>query len=556
MVRLNIVGPEIEEYLKACKENAVPFDKNLSDQCYGGLVRYYHEDEDRDPDSVRGCFLDLLFAPPNIAMKLAERFYDGDIPYALENFSNDLSDEDLNTFLKEYQAEPRPRADRQYHVVFYGVSGYTGSMIMEYLKRDCQDEDVKIAFAGRTLHKVVATRDKVLGGTKWANVDCFAADLSNAFDVERLVTSCRCVVNVAGPFMLTGGERVVEACIHYDTDYCDVSGEVPWTAKLLEFHDAAWEAGVYIVPSAAYAGGMPDVLTYAVVQEVQKRFGETTRKVHGYVEGGGDAMAPSGGTLETRAAMAKGGKKTKDIMMNPFSLGGSIQNGKREEDQDKVLSKVFCDRTINSWVSPHVYSFFETRVVRRSNYLHHRLVGGPNKGIWYGLRFNFTSYLKAENEAQALDSKASKTSVKAEEEKLKKEGKYYAPGDGPPLEELVASGAFNVMHAVAESHDTNRRVNFSIKGHDGYYETARMVTEMGLMLALDSAKLRTGKKHVRGGLLTPGIAGRDVLLKRLIRSGLGFIDWTDKKMPDAKGYENFNMKQMVIEKSADEEAKE
>lgn len=63
---------------------------------------------------------------------------------------------------------------------------HIGSMIMEFLKRDCKD-DVKVAFAGRTLHKVrpktrvcmrnlelthvlqvVAMRDKVMAGTKWA----------------------------------------------------------------------------------------------------------------------------------------------------------------------------------------------------------------------------------------------------------------------------------------------------------------------------------------------------------------------------------------------------
>ena len=34
-----------------------------------------------------------------------------------------------------------------------------------------------------------------------------------------------------------------------------MSGEIPWSAKLLEFHDVARDAGVYIVPSTAYAGG-------------------------------------------------------------------------------------------------------------------------------------------------------------------------------------------------------------------------------------------------------------------------------------------------------------
>ena len=139
-------------------------------------------------------------------------------------------------------------------MVFYGVSGYTGSLVMEYLKRECLD-DVSVCFAGRTLHKVIAMRDKVLAGTRWANCDCVSCDLKEPFEVEALVSSCRVVCNIAGPFMLTGGERLVEACIHYDTDYCDVSGEIPWSAKLLEFHDVARDAGVYIVPSTAYAGG-------------------------------------------------------------------------------------------------------------------------------------------------------------------------------------------------------------------------------------------------------------------------------------------------------------
>jgi len=546
MVRLNVVGPEIEEYFKQLDKWKKARGNEKSEVQLG--PQYYFQDPDRDEDSVRGCFLDEMFSMPNVAKRLADKFFDGDVPYMSDHF-HELSDETLTAFMMDYLVKPGPRADRKYHVVFYGMSGYTGSMIMEYLKRDCKD-DVKVAFAGRTLHKVVAMRDKVLGGTKWANADCLAANLADPLDVEALVTSCRCVANVAGPFMLTGGERLVEACIHYDTDYCDVSGEVPWTAKLMEFHDAAWEAGVYIVPSAAYAGGMPDLLTYIAVQEVQARWGETTRKVRGYVQAGGmgDALAPSGGTLQTRAAMAKGGKKAKELMMDPFALGGMIQNGTREEDQDKRLSEVFFDQTIQSWVSPHVYSFFETRVVRRSNYLHNRLVGGPNMGKWYSWAFNFSAHLVAKSEQEAHASKASKTSAKAEEEQLKAKGKYYAAGDGPPLEDLIADRIYSVFHAVAESEHTKRRVAISIKGHDGYYETARMVAEMALMLALDSPKLRTGKDHVRGGLLTPAIAGRRVYFERLLRSGLGFVDWSDlTEMPDPSDYDRFNMSPLKSE---------
>ena len=59
--------------------------------------------------------------------------------------------------------------------------------------------------------------------------------------------------------MLTGGEALVEACIQCDTDYVDVNGEIPYTARLLEWHEQALSAAVHIVPCAACAGGLPDL---------------------------------------------------------------------------------------------------------------------------------------------------------------------------------------------------------------------------------------------------------------------------------------------------------
>ena len=98
---------------------------------------------------------------------------------------------------------------------------------------------------------------------------------------------------------------------------------------------------------------------------------------------------------------------------------------------------------------------FETRVVRRSNELHRTLVGGPDKGPFYGEKLNVTVYTLMPSarprpvftssirrvchagEAAAKEFKKSgSTSTKAEEERLKKEGKYYGPGRGPPLDDL------------------------------------------------------------------------------------------------------------------------
>jgi len=522
---LEIVGPEVEAYLKEC-------DKQVKGLPPPPRRFYFKDDPDRPERSTRGCFLDALFAPEHIERRLADRFFEGDVPYMHDNLQQ-LPEKCWDDFMTHYCVDAGPRADRPFKVIFYGMSGYTGSLIMEFLKRECKDAVVgEVAFAGRTVSKVEAVRDRILAGTKWADTPCLKCNLDNPFDIERLVSSTRVVANIAGPFMLTGGERLVEACIHYDTDYTDVSGEVPYSAKLLEYHDLAWDAGVYIVPSAAFAGGMPDVGSYVVAKKIRDLYGEETRNIHGYVESKGQSsLAPSGGTLQTRAAMSGAADKwVRDVMTDPFALGGRIDNGARDEDQDRKLTQVFKCPIAQRWVAPHVYAFFETRVIRRSNWLHNQVVGGPEAGDWYGCGLNISVYALATSEAQAKEIKKGSTSVKAEEEKLKAAGKFYGAGDGPPFEDLIEARIKMVYHFVGIS-ESGKRVGVSFMGRDGYYETARVVAEMAFAMALDSPELRTGPGHVRGGVLTPGIAGRHVLPRRLRKSGMGFKDWTGGKMP-------------------------
>ena len=347
-----IVGPDMDDYFKVLKEdieeNPEPVEPPLI---------YWKDQPDRPEKSVKGCFLDELYSKDNVAKALAEKFYDGDVPY-MYDMVHDLPEDAHEEFWDGYEVEIKPRADRKYAVIFYGMSGYTGGMVMEYLKRECRDEDIQVAFAGRTLKKVEAMKEKILGGTRWAQMDCLACDLRNARQVEDLVTSTRVVANLAGPFMKTGGETLVEACIHYDADYCDVSGEIPWSCTLLEtFHDLARSKGVYIVPSAAYAGGLPDILGYVAVQKVREIFNEEVTTLRGYVgyhQEKPGLVGPSGGTLETRAAMASGDKWVREKMQDVFAVGGIIDDGGRPEDQDSNLSKISYDRTISSWLAPHV----------------------------------------------------------------------------------------------------------------------------------------------------------------------------------------------------------
>jgi hypothetical protein len=87
--------------------------------------------------------------------------------------------------------------------------------------------------------------------------------------------------------------------------------------------------------------------------------------------------------------------------------------------------------------------------------------------------------------------------------------------------------------------ESGKKVCWSIKGRDGYFETARMAVEAALAMSESGEELRSGSESVRGGVLTPGIAGKHVLFDRIRTAGMGFIDWSpgtswDGVKPDDK----------------------
>merc|ERR1719203_2737670 len=299
---------------------------------------------------------------------------------------------------------------KKYDIVFYGVSGYTGYLMMEYLKRvslKVNPEQFTFAFAGRTPSKVEEMRNREFAGTLWEDTPVMQMSYDDVFSVIDLVRSAKVIINVAGPYMLTQGEVMIDACIHMGVHYLDISGEVPWTLRVLELHKHAVAAGVTIVPSAASAGGFPDLGVLLAAKEMKTKYGEELRKAICYQSGGGAAQTASGGTLKTRSAMATAGDEVRAEMANPFSMGGFIPDrdrwgvkycniefgtGKctpkmRQEDLDANMSRVTEDKHLGIWRGPFVYCYFDTRIVRRSNMLLADLGNCP-----YGRNLNFMEY--------------------------------------------------------------------------------------------------------------------------------------------------------------------
>jgi len=435
---------------------------------------------------------------------------------------------------------------KKYDVVFYGMHGYSGYLIMEYLKRNTlkkmKKDQFSFAFAGRTANKVAEMVDREFAGTDYQDTPILSASFDNPMSIVDLVKSARVVVNVGGPYMLTEGDVLIDACIWCKTDYVDVSQELPWSLRTKELHNYAREAGVIVVPGAA-SNAYTDLGVYLLAKKIREEYGEMTRSAVCYTQGGGTAAGVAGNTLRTRAVLSGVDKATAQQMADPFSLGGFIPNvdrngvklvdiqlgtgavtvKSRDEDADILMTKISEDKKYGVWRAPHEHSFLDTRIVRRSNMLNADLGDMP-----YGTSLNFMEYalLPPDNVAAAKSAarenkdEAAKPmglygmTLEEEEAMMRSEGKDFDEDEGPDLADM--GDAWTGYFLAAESM-TGNGVKCSFVGADGYYESSRIAVETALALRFDREKLQ-----YKGGVLTPSTAGGTVLVDRLISSGVKF----------------------------------
>lgn len=428
---------------------------------------------------------------------------------------------------------------KRYDLVFYGVSGYTGYLMMEYVKRftlKVTPEPITFAFAGRTASKVSDLRDKLFKGHPNKDTPVMRMNYDDIVSTLDLAKSARCIINVAGPYMLAEGELLVDACCQTGTHYVDISGEIPWTLRLLELHETCKRKGMWCCPSSASAGGFPDACVMLLAKKIREEFGEELRLAEVYVAGGGAVAGASGGTLKTRTAMSLAGDEVRAAMGDPFSLGGFIpardRNGikdvnvksgtgkvtckVRSVDRDANMAKMTENKKLGIWRGPFVYSYFDTRIVRRSNAMFADMGNIP-----YGRELNFMMYgLIPMEQIAAMKGGATKAvSVADEAEELKKRGMYYKSGEGPDLDDL--GDAWTGYFCYAESV-SGKEEKVCMIGKDGYIETARMAVETAICLLYDRDKI-----SFRGGVTPPTVACQTPLVERLITTNLKFKmgDW-------------------------------
>lgn len=140
-----------------------------------------------------------------------------------------------------------------YPVVVYGASGYTGRLVVEFLR------EYKIPFvaAGRNKERLEESLKYVPG---IENCDYQIQEVEHTVEgLTALMKGKKVICNTVGPFDRFG-ETVIEAALAAGCHYLDTTGEQAWMLEMQEkFHEKYKAAGLVCSPATAYMFTVSDI---------------------------------------------------------------------------------------------------------------------------------------------------------------------------------------------------------------------------------------------------------------------------------------------------------
>ena len=260
-------------------------------------------------------------------------------------------------------------SDREFDVIIFGATGYTGKLVAEYMRDEYGDDSsIKWAIAGRNMEKLDLVKQDL--GLK-DEVEVFEVDSSNRESLDNMTSCAKCILTTVGPYQLYGS-TLVESCADNGTDYVDLTGEPGWMYEMINLcKEKAQSSGARIVFSCGFDSIPFDLGVYFLQQAFISNNGKPAERIRGRVKAMNGEF--SGGTIASLGATMATLKEKPElikVLANPFSLSEGFEGPSQPDD-----SKVMLDEKINMWVAPFVMAPINTKNVHRSNFLLNHLYG-------------------------------------------------------------------------------------------------------------------------------------------------------------------------------------
>ena len=383
---------------------------------------------------------------------------------------------------------------REFDVIVFGASGYTGKLVAEYMGKEYgNDESISWAIAGRNKDKLSSVKKDLNLNER---VSIIEVDSTNKDSLDSMTSSAKCILTTVGPYQLYGSS-LVQSCSVNGTDYVDLTGEPGWMYEMINAHqDTAKKSGARIVFSCGFDSIPFDLGVYFVQQAAQEKYGKPAKHVRGRVKAMNGEF--SGGTIASLGATMATLKEKPEliqVLSNPFSLTEGFEGPAQLDD-----SKVLLDEKLNMWVAPFVMAPINTKNIHRSNAL---------LGHAYGEDFCYDEMMIAgegEEGKQIADAMNSSNPMGGDN--------LPQPGEGPSKESREQGNYDVLFFADFDEGSIEARVTGDMD--PGYGSTSKMIAESALCLIQDCEDLS-------GGMYTPAPAMGEKLIKRLTKNaGLTF----------------------------------
>src|SRR6056297_136205 len=402
----------------------------------------------------------------------------------------------------------------EFDLVLLGATGFTGQLVAEYLlQRHGVGDAFKWALAGRSQAKLEQARAGLGEGAK--DLPLLVADSHDRTSLDALVARTRAVCSTVGPYALHGSD-LVAACAASGTDYCDLTGEVPWMRKMLDAHASAAQAsGARLVHCCGFDSIPSDLGVWFLQQQAHTKLGKYMTRVRLGVQALKGKM--SGGTAASMLNIIESSRSDPEvarIVKNPYAI---CPEDYRKGPKQPYVSGPKFDDSLGSWTAPFVMAAINTRIVHRSHALQDRPWGDEftyDEAMLTGK--GFKGRKQATTWSLALGGFALGASF-GPTRKLLQNRFLPKPGEGPS-KGARERGFFKLLLVGSDDEGNQIRVRVSGDRDPGYGSTAKMLGEAAFTLATDVPDDKTA-----GGFWTPSTAMAEQLMPRLVEhAGLTF----------------------------------
>eukprot|EP01071_Lankesteria_metandrocarpae_P009478 Lankesteria_metandrocarpae@DN5202_c0_g2_i1.p1 len=165
---------------------------------------------------------------------------------------------------------------RQYDIIFWGATGFTGKLACEYMARTygLPSDACRYAIAARTESRLDAVERAMIDTAKLHNktnnknsVPKILATIEDQSSIDKMVQQAKVVLALAGPYKLCG-EAIVKSCVDNKTHYIDCTGEMEFVTRMrTKYHNLAKKNKVKIVPCCGALDFMPNEVSMFFIQE-------------------------------------------------------------------------------------------------------------------------------------------------------------------------------------------------------------------------------------------------------------------------------------------------